>query len=195
VAFQSYVEQYNYLPPSPKLAPRHWGKDGRPNLSWRVHLLPFLDENDKQLYAQFHHDEPWDSPHNQALLPKMPMAYKTTSGPTKTSLMLLIGNGAAYEEDGKGPSPSDFKDGIGWTILVVNAGPGKAVPWTKPEDLTFVPDDPLSALSLSDEESVMVMFADSIVWNLAADMPAADWRGLITRAGGERVDYFPYRRP
>jgi len=195
MAFLDYTDKYHYLPPSPKLARSHWGKDGRPKLSWRVHLLPFLDEADRQLYAQFRHDEPWDSAHNLVLLPSMPRAYKTTSDLTNTSLMLLVGNGAAYGDDGKGPSPDDFKDRMGYTILMVDAGPGKVVPWTKPEDLSFVPDDPLSPLSLSDQEKIMVMFADSMVWNLATDMPPAHWRGLITRAGGERVDYFPYRRP
>ena len=43
---------------------------GKPLLSWRVHLLPFLEEN--ELYEQFKLDEPWDSPHNIKLLDQMP---------------------------------------------------------------------------------------------------------------------------
>ncbi len=39
-------------------------------LSWRVHLLPFLGHN--ALYKQFRLEEPWDSPHNQQLLSSMP---------------------------------------------------------------------------------------------------------------------------
>ena len=46
------------------------GPDGQPNLSWRVALLPYLDHPD--LYEAFHHDEPWDSPHNKALIARMP---------------------------------------------------------------------------------------------------------------------------
>src|SRR5262245_53734413 len=45
-------------------------KDDRPLLSWRVLLLPYLEHDD--LYAQFKLDEPWDGPHNKALLEKMP---------------------------------------------------------------------------------------------------------------------------
>ena len=48
-------------------------KDGKPLLSWRVALLPFLGE--KGLYEQFHLDEPWDSPHNKLLLDQMPNVY------------------------------------------------------------------------------------------------------------------------
>ncbi len=42
-------------------------------LSWRVHLLPFLEE--AELYRQFHLDEPWDRPHNMSLVERMPKAY------------------------------------------------------------------------------------------------------------------------
>jgi len=38
-------------------------KHGKPLLSWRVQLLPYLPELDT-LYQQFDLDEPWDSPHN-----------------------------------------------------------------------------------------------------------------------------------
>jgi RNA polymerase sigma factor (sigma-70 family) len=44
-------------------------KAGKQLLSWRVELLPFLDEDD--LYRQFKR-EPWDSEHNLSLLAKMP---------------------------------------------------------------------------------------------------------------------------
>ena len=48
-------------------------KEGKPLLSWRVHLLPFLWET--ELYNQFHLDEPWDSEHNKELITKMPPIY------------------------------------------------------------------------------------------------------------------------
>jgi tRNA A-37 threonylcarbamoyl transferase component Bud32 len=47
---------------------------GRPLLSWRVALLPFLGH--EALHARFKLDEPWDSPHNRALLPEMPSVYR-----------------------------------------------------------------------------------------------------------------------
>jgi hypothetical protein len=46
---------------------------GQPLLSWRVHVLPYLDE--AELYKQFRLDEPWDSPHNSQLISKMPEAF------------------------------------------------------------------------------------------------------------------------
>ena len=51
-------------------------KDGQPLLSWRVKLLPFLNQED--LYKQFHLDEPWDSEHNLPLVKKMPDCYASS---------------------------------------------------------------------------------------------------------------------
>ena len=49
-------------------------KDGKPLLSWRVALLPYLDE--ELLYKKFKLDEPWDSPNNRALLPLLPQVFE-----------------------------------------------------------------------------------------------------------------------
>ena len=49
------------------------GRDGRPLLSWRVALLPYLGQND--LYQEFKLDEPWDGPNNSRLLSLMPRVY------------------------------------------------------------------------------------------------------------------------
>src|SRR5262249_46626675 len=55
--------------PADAISPR----DGKPLLSWRVAILPYVEAND--LYKQFHLDEPWDSDHNKKLIPKMPKFY------------------------------------------------------------------------------------------------------------------------
>ena len=56
----------------------NFDKQGKPLLSWRVHILPYLEEN--PLYQQFHLDEPWDSEHNRKLIPMMPAFYRNPSG-------------------------------------------------------------------------------------------------------------------
>jgi hypothetical protein len=62
-ALRSYHEAHGKLPPAV-------GRDkaGRPLYSWRVLLLPYLEE--PFLYAKFNLDEPWDSPTNKPLLRK-----------------------------------------------------------------------------------------------------------------------------
>ena len=43
---------------------------GKPLLSWRVRILPYLEG--RYLFEQFKLDEPWDSPHNMKLLKGIP---------------------------------------------------------------------------------------------------------------------------
>ncbi len=51
--------------------------DGKPLLSWRVAILPYLEQ--QGLYNQLHLDEPWDSDHNRQVLSSMPMPPGATS--------------------------------------------------------------------------------------------------------------------
>ena len=46
-----------------------YSDDGKPLLSWRVHILPFIEQ--QHLYEQFRFDEPWDSEHNRKLIAQM----------------------------------------------------------------------------------------------------------------------------
>lgn len=125
--------------------PKWFNADGQPHLSWRVHVLPFLGQ--VPLYQKFRLDEPWDSPNNMALLDQMPEVYKVpgVEKAAHTSVMTFAGPGSAFP-DGKGPSMPEIRDGSSKTIAIVQAGPDKAVPWTKPIDLQVNTDDPFAPL-------------------------------------------------
>src|SRR5437016_5495874 len=96
LAMHNYQGVHCRLPPAVV-----YGRDGTPLLSWRVLVLPYLGQQD--LYEQFHLDEPWDSPHNLQLLPKMPVLYAPPSGKTwkvpayHTVCQVFVGKGAAFE--------------------------------------------------------------------------------------------------
>ncbi|HEY7310342.1 MAG TPA: sigma-70 family RNA polymerase sigma factor [Gemmataceae bacterium] len=68
LAMHNYNDTYGRLPLAATT-----DKKGKALLSWRVALLPYLEE--QELYKQFKLDEPWDSPHNKKLLSKMPAIY------------------------------------------------------------------------------------------------------------------------
>jgi RNA polymerase sigma factor (sigma-70 family) len=68
LAMHTYREAHGRFP-----APAILGKDGKPLLSWRVAILPYIVEDG--LYQSFKLDEPWDSPHNKRLLERMPGLY------------------------------------------------------------------------------------------------------------------------
>ena len=69
----NYESAFGALP-----AAAAFDKDGKALLSWRVLLLPYLEQ--RELYDQFHLDEAWDSPHNKPLIDKMPRVFQCPSG-------------------------------------------------------------------------------------------------------------------
>ena len=159
--------------------------DGKPLLSWRVALLPYIDQ--ENLYKQFKLDEPWDSPHNKALLDQMPAIYRCPSDPPDTARILtryqvIVGPGALFE-DGKEFFLQAVTDGASNTILVVEAK--TPIPWTKPED---VPSN-LAASSLGSRHPGVfnALFADASVKTLKTSINPATLQALITRSGGEVV--------
>ena len=88
--------------PAPSPGPPITDKQGKPLLSWRVAILPYIEQ--QGLYQKFKLDEPWDSPHNQALLKEMPSTYVCPSRaqvePFTTTYQVFTGKGAVRERPG-----------------------------------------------------------------------------------------------
>lgn len=161
--------------------------DGKALLSWRVAVLPFLDE--LPLYEQFHLDEPWDSEHNLQLLEKMPMAYVDPSAvtpPGYTVFQVAQGDGLIFEETGE-TRMRDILDGTSNTIMVVESSVPAAVPWTQPADLEFDLDDPLAKTGGTHPGGFNVLFADGSVHFIANTIDLNVFRALLTRNGQEAV--------
>jgi hypothetical protein len=147
LAMSNYADSHNgRLPPAVL-----YDKSGKPLHSWRVLLLPYLEED--HLYKEFHLEEPWDSPHNlklQSRIPKvfqlLPRGYagETPAGPSETLIQVFVGKGTAFEGTQGLRLPEDFPDGTSNTILLIEAG--KGVPWTKPADLAYGAGQPLPSL-------------------------------------------------
>jgi hypothetical protein len=124
-------------------------KGGKPLLSWRVHLLPYLEE--EKLYKEFHLDEPWDSEHNKKLIAKMPKVFRGSNSKLneqgKTVFLAPTGKGTAWPGGAIGMKfPASFPDGTSNTILLVLADDAHAVEWTKPDDLTIDANKPHAGL-------------------------------------------------
>jgi hypothetical protein len=179
-----YHEAKGRLPPAVV-----YGSDGQPLYGWRVLILPYIEEDD--LYKQFHLDEPWDSPHNIALLPQMPATYAPPGSkvskvpPHHTVCHVFVGKGAAFEGREGLRLPMDFPDGTSNTILVIEGGP--PVPWTKPEEIDYAPDRPLPPLCTLFKHGFRVAMADGSSRWLTDDISEATLRAMITRNGGETL--------
>src|SRR4051812_41854993 len=92
-------------------APAIEDSQGRPLLSWRVAILPYLDE--AGLFNRFALDEPWDSPHNMGLLPRMPSTFALPGVPVPqpfaTHYRVFVGPNTPFE--GKGVKLREIPDG------------------------------------------------------------------------------------
>jgi RNA polymerase sigma factor (sigma-70 family) len=176
-AFHAYQNAHNHLPSD------ILDKNGKPLLSWRVAILPQLEQD--YLYAQFKLDEPWDSEHNKKLLPHMPRAYRSPARSGKqiseTLYRAFSGPGAALQP-GKKLTIIDFPDGTVSTLLAAEAGP--AVPWTKPADLAYDPKKPLPAMNGPYSDRIITVFMDGSAHDLRWNMPERLYRLLIERADG-----------
>ncbi len=180
-------------------------QQGRPLHSWRVLILPYL-EGGAALYKQFRLNEPWDSPHNLTLLPRMPKVYDiprdvpvdVRAEPHTTFCQVFVGKGTAFEGTQGLSYPKDFPDGTSNTALLAEAG--DAVPWTKPVDLTYEADKPLpplggiftgqSRFNLFGSNRIKgfhILFADGSIRFVTPGLSEANLRDAITRNDGRRL--------
>ena len=158
------------------------GESEAVGLSWRVHILPYVDA--APLYNEFHMDEPWDSDHNKALIPRMPKVYGT-SAEGKTSIHVFVGEGTPF--GGKPIEIQDITDGTSNTILCVRAGEDTADIWTKPGGLTFDKANPIAALGMIGD-LFDVGFMDGSVRSLPKTIDATTLGNLILHSDGNPVE-------
>jgi RNA polymerase sigma factor (sigma-70 family) len=183
IAFHIYHDAYKHLP-----AHAIYSKDGKPLLSWRVAILPFIEE--APLYNQFKLDEPWDSPHNKKLIPLMPKIYEplggAKAGEGRTFLQVVTGPDTIFEGE-KPMKLAQITDGTSNTLLVIEAK--EAVEWTRPADLVLPKEkDKAPAVGGTFKGGINALFCDGSVRFLRPDLPAELLRAIITPRGSETVD-------
>ena len=195
LAMMMYEDTHHCLPASAQQ-----NKAGEKLLSWRVSILPFLGDEGRELFEQFHKDESWDSEHNRKLIAKMPALFRDPHddpNSTTASYFMPTGKGTIGEID---PTPGnsrimvgtkfmDITDGTSQTILLVEAK--RDIPWTKPEDIEIDvdPAKPLPTFGGHWVPGVFgAAFADGSVHVISDATDPKVLRALFTINGGEPID-------
>lgn len=202
LALHKYEEEYGTLPPAYIAA-----DDGTPMHSWRVLILPFMEQS--ALYESYRFDEPWNGPNNRKLAERIPGVYQcpsiernqqrfwrnSTDGMTLTPYVVITGKQAAFKGD-HAMKTAEISDGTSNTLTVVEADPQRSVPWMSPTDI----DLPVFSRILNVENKegqqhasgTNAAFADGSVRFLRNPIDRDDLRFLSTANGGEKISAEAY---
>jgi hypothetical protein len=154
-ALRQYRMDYGELPP---LAVRD--ASGQPLLSWRVLLLPYLEQ--QSLYEEFRLHEPWDSPHNRELLAQRPEVFAGVElgleQHLRTRILAPVGGQTLFPGD-RSRSPIELALVPADRILLLEGPDFAAVPWTEPVDWEVDERDSRELFS-GDDEAVPVLLWD-----------------------------------
>lgn len=189
LALQMYESTYGSLPPACVA-----DASGRPMHSWRVLLLPYLEQ--KRIYDRYDFNEPWDGPNNSALAVELNRIW-VYQCPTRkilgeTSYVAVTGPQTMWPND-KSTKLSDVKDGTNKTIMLVEVH-NSGIHWMEPRDLDFsqmpMAVNPPRGVGISSGHSVAgtdVVLANGVVKHLRNDTPSQSLRAWLTINGGEKV--------
>jgi hypothetical protein len=165
---------------------------GKPLLSWRVMLLPYLDQ--EPLYKEFHLDESWDSEHNRKLIARMPEIFRLGSSEVleqgKTCVQVAVGPETAFP-DGHGLKIRQFVDGTSNTLMGIETADDRAVVWTKPEDWQYDPQQPAAGLGGHFGTGFLGLMSDGSVHFLPVKDNDNVLKAIFTPAGKEPVRQVP----
>lgn len=190
LAVLNYESANGHLPPAYVA-----DENGTPMHSWRVLILPYLDENG--LYEQYNMDEPWDSPGNLAVTKQiMPMVYLCPSDPnfegggTDTSYVAVAGASAVFTPEGR--MMGSVTDGTSNTLSVVEMS-NSGIHWAEPRDwdlasALFVVNGGPGEISSQHPGCANVSHLDGSVRNLKDGMDPEGLEAMTTVDGGEPVN-------
>ena len=207
-AVEKYHKDKGHYPPAAIL-----DKDGKPLLSWRVAILPYMEgtyinssepfdggkriNNPKELYDLFKLDEPWDGPNNKKLIGKFPDLYRapynvmsySQSSVGKTVTLAVVGKGGIFDPSKKTVSDGDVRDGVKQTLLLLQVEEaGQAVYWSKPADVALTADGKLPADGPNFARRFAVVYGDASAHTLVNGLDAKTLLGIISRDGGEKFE-------
>lgn len=173
--------------------------DGQPEHSWRVLILPYLDDPEAaETYKQYRFDEPWNGPHNRRLATRMPKVFRCTDEISKnkmhTSYLAIVGEDTMWPP-GKYRRYDEITDGVSKTMLLIEQ-PDSGIHWMEPRDASLDQSVMLNPDRRLNHQGHLALcaFADghTRTLGLPLDTEIEMLRGVVTVAGGEEIDPFSW---
>ncbi len=124
-------------------------EDGNDLLSWRVAILPFVEED--ILYRQVDRKAAWDSDANRELLDRELFAYKSASN-----------------DDGRLTTWKLLPEAPGG-LMFISTGEGTEVSWAQPDNFVIDPANPTAALGPEPEGGYVVAYKDGRAMRMPLD--------------------------
>lgn len=182
---QIALAMHNYYSANGTLPPVSMPTKKGQGLSWRVALLPYLEQD--VLYRQFKIDEPWDHPDNLRLAAQMPDVFSPGRGVRgdKTHVRLFVGPRAIFDREERRKLEA-INDGTSNTLMFVEAT--DPVLWIQPLELPFDPKGPIPPLGLKDHDYFQVAFADGSVRTIKKSVSVEKIKLLIDYKDGQVVN-------
>lgn len=201
LALLNYHDAHGQFPP-PYVA----DANGKPIHSWRVLILPFIEE--QWLYQRYSLSEPWNGPNNSKLATQIPQVYRCPSHrieksplAEETQYFAIVGPDAAWNST-IGRKIREIRDGTSNTILLIEAS-GLGVNWMEPRDVSI--DEAIDLLTKKSrsghtylhDKFLTTTYYENSYRNVAYCDGRVEWMGqlsdadiakaLLTIAGGEII--------
>ncbi|MBI1248588.1 DUF1559 domain-containing protein [bacterium] len=113
-------------------------ENGKPMHSWRVAILPFVEQNN--MFDQYDFGQPWDSPHNLEVTKRMPGVYASPALSSQqieeglTTYKAIAGPGTGLSTTGWNTF-SGLPNGASGTIVIIE-DTQNPVHWSEPDDIS-----------------------------------------------------------
>jgi hypothetical protein len=185
LAFQNYHAAYQQLP-----LPAGTSASGKPLWSWRVALLPFMEE--QATWERWQQDDAWNSRANSPLLVPMPAAYRSPAdaGPnTDQTHIFAVRHPRSMMSGESTLAFEDVSDGLPETILAVWL-PHRTTSWAAPEDIT-VSELQTEFAKLSSPDTILLLMGDGAVQRIKRPLDDKTIEAMVTRDAGDEVGVLP----
>jgi len=196
-ALNAYAADHGSYPPPVIRRP-----DGTLMHSWRVLILPYLDQ--QELFNDYNLNQPWDSPGNYELASRIPSVFRASQNSLygdESAYFLITGPGTVFPPAPSGSATGTFRplgpptiaDDPGQTLLIVEASsPANSYSsWLEPRDLNvtvmqgLVGASPGREIGGINSGGAVVATVDGRSHFLGDQTSPATVMALISASGGE----------